>query len=226
MDPRRFSVDIELNEFPGLLDHTAFGEPDQIFPYLIPDATSVVWSTLPERSNREQWEVYSMGATGPSEVTVLPKLIYGTQDSADVMAALEIAAEAGNESAFLQAASAVDWSQRPAADFVRAVELALAAGAHLFARNLAARGAWLYPYHLQIYKMAALLAPPRIVKARNTLPAASVRADQAWLRHHADEYRGRWVALREGMLLADGATAREVWDCLESTDGVMLTKVV
>ncbi len=137
---------------------------------------------------------------------------------------LEIAAKRGNEAAFVQAAERIDWSQRPAVDFIRAVRLALAAGAHLLARNLAAQGAKLHPDHLELCKMANILAPPRIVNA-DILATPSVRANQAWLRHHADEFKGQWVALREGTLLAAGATAHGVWDHLESTDGVMLTKV-
>lgn len=139
-------------------------------------------------------------------------------------ATLEIAVEMGDETAFVRAAERVDWSQRPAVDFVRTVHLALAAGAHLLARNLATQGAKLYPDHSELRKMAHVLAPPRVVNA-DIPPTPAVRANQAWLRDHADEYKGQWVALREGTRLAAGATAREVWDRLESTDGVMLTKV-
>jgi hypothetical protein len=82
----------------------------------------------------------------------------------------------------------------------------------------------LHPNHLELRKMAHVLAPPRVINA-DILPAPSVRANQAWLRDHADEYKGQWVALQEGVLLAAGATAREVWDCLENTNGIMITKV-
>jgi len=141
-----------------------------------------------------------------------------------VEATLEIVAKIEDETAFMRAVERIDWSQRPAVDFVRAVHLALAAGAHLFARNLAAEGARLYPDHLELRKMAHVLAPPRVVDA-DISPTPSVRANQAWLRDYADGYKGQWVALQEGTLLAAGATAREVWDRVESPDGVMLTKV-
>jgi hypothetical protein len=146
------------------------------------------------------------------------------KDSGDGIVALEIAAEMADEATFVQAASGIDWLRRPAADFARAVQLALAAGAHLLARNLAAEGARLYPDHLELRKVAHVLAPPRVVNT-GVSSTPSVRANQTWLRDHADEHKGQWVALREGALLAAGATAREVWDSLESTDGIMLTKV-
>jgi len=146
------------------------------------------------------------------------------KDGGDGIGALEIAAEMDDETAFVQAAGEINWLQRPAADFARAVRLALAAGAHLLARNLAAQGAKLYPDHLELRKMANVLAPPRVVDD-DISPTPSVRANQAWLRDHGHEYKGQWVALREGTLLTAGATAREIWDRLESPDGIMLTKV-
>jgi hypothetical protein len=137
---------------------------------------------------------------------------------------LEIVAEAGDETAFVQAASEIDWSQRPATDFARAVRLALAAGAHLLARNLATQGARLYPTHLELEKMARVLAPPRVVRT-DIPPVPSLRANQEWLRVHGDEYRGQWVALRDGVLMAAAATARQLRAYLESTGNVLITKV-
>jgi len=227
MRPRLFSGDTELNEFRRLLDFTTFGRPDPYFHKLEVDTTSVsvIWILLPKVRKQERWQPYAVAVTGPSEVGVLLTAPDVTEDSEDVMAVLEIAAEMGDEAAFVRAAERIDWSQRPAVDFVRTVRLALAAGAHLVARNLATQGARLHPDHPELHKMAHILAPPRIVNA-DIPPTPSVRADQAWLRDHADEYKGQWVALREGTLLAVGAAAREVWGHLESTDDVMLTKVL
>ncbi|MFQ5595210.1 MAG: DUF5678 domain-containing protein [Anaerolineae bacterium] len=123
----------------------------------------------------------------------------------------------------IRAAMKIDWSTRPAADLARGVRLALAVGAHLFARNLASRGANMYPDHQELQKMAVVLGPPRVVREIPSDP--SVRANQAWLRDHADEYRGQWVAIRDGELLAVGETAREARNCLDSGAGVMLTRV-
>ena len=130
-----------------------------------------------------------------------------------------------DESAFVQATSEIDWSQRPAADFARAVRLALAAGAHLTARELADHGHRLRPNHDDLAKMARILAPPRVVRA-NLPPDSSVRANLEWMRAHAAGYRGRWVALKDGALLASAPTARELRDRLPTTDGLFLTRVV
>lgn len=162
--------------------------------------------------------------TGPYESFLWPAALDATQDTGDGMAALIIAAQEGDESAFVEAVNEIDWLQRSPADYARAVRLALAAGAHRLARKLADQGGERYPEHPALQKMARILAPPRVVEIEKP-STTSVRANQAWLRTHADRYKGQWVALRDGALLASAETARELKWRLESTDGVMLTRV-
>jgi len=115
-------------------------------------------------------------------------------------------ADAGDETAFAQAADGVDWSERTEGDFETAVRLALAAGAHGSARVLSAQGFAAFPESAILKKMATLLGPPRV-----GLPAEpSVAANQQWMRAHWEEYRGCWVALRDGNLLAVAPTLREI----------------
>ena len=154
-----------------------------------------------------------------------PTALDATEDGEDGIAVLEIAAEVGEETAFVQAASGIDWLQSPAADFARAVHLALTAGAHLLARKLANYGYRLYPHHAELAKMAHILAPPRVVRA-NLSPDPSVRVNLEWMRIHAAEYRGRWVALKDGVLLTTAPTACELKDQLPTTDGLFLTRVI
>lgn len=167
----------------------------------------------------------TMTPTGPSEATVLHTAIDATEDNGDGLAVLEIAAEACDETSFVQAANEIDWLQRPAADFTRAVRLALAAGAHLLARQLAHHGHRLYPRHEELAKMAQVLAPPRVVRT-SLPPDPSVRSNLEWLRAHAAEYRGQWVALKDGVLLASAPTARQLKDQLPTTDSLFLTRVI
>jgi hypothetical protein len=120
------------------------------------------------------------------------------------MARLEAAAEAStvfDVAPFAAAYEAVRWSERPADDYARAVHLALGIGAHLIARNLALEGAKRYPSHAELQKMAYILAPPKVTVSTRP-PDPSAKGNMAWLKKHWDEYRGRWVALRGGELLA------------------------
>jgi len=118
----------------------------------------------------------------------------------DGMAALQAAAEAKDELAFLTARKAIDWAARPAEDFVHAVQLALMAGAFVAARNLAAEGAERYSDHAELQKMAYILAPPKVTVVKGKTNT-TWKADRAWLKTHWDAYRGHWVALRNGELL-------------------------
>lgn len=229
MDARLLSGYAEVATFPIWGDATTLGKPDRAwgdFKAAMADSTTGVWIILPMvEGRRKQRPPSPVPATGPSEATVLPTALDATEDGGDSIAVLEIAAEVGEETVFVQAASEIDWLQRPAADFARAVHLALAAGAHLFARKLANYGYRLYPHHAELAKMAHILAPPRVVRA-NLPPDPSVRVNLEWMRAHAAEYRGRWVALKEGMLLASAPTARELRDQLPTTADLFLTRVI
>lgn len=228
MDARLLSDYAEVATFPIWGDATTLGKPDRAwrgFKAAMADSTTGVWIILPIVERRKQRPPSPVPATGPSEATVLPTALDATEDSGDSMAVLEIAAEVGEETVFIQAASEIDWLQRPAADLARAVHLALAAGAHLLARKLANYGYRLYPHHAELAKMAHILAPPRVVRA-NLSPDPSVRVNLEWMRIHAAEYRGRWVALKDGVLLTTAPTACELKDQLPTTDGLFLTRVI
>ena len=148
-----------------------------------------------------------------------------SEDGGDGMVALEIATQAGDERAFVQAASEIDWVQRSAADFVQTVRLALAAGAHLLADRLADNGHHLHPQHEELAIMAHILAPPRVVRTY-LAPDPSGRANSEWMDVCAAEYRGQWVALRDGIFLASAASARELKQQLPTIDGLFLTRVI
>ncbi len=228
METRLLSDYAETTLFPALMDSTAFPEPDRVwrdFKIAMADTTAVFWIIVPTVERQERRLPSPEVATGPSKTSILPQTLDVTEDREEGLAMLEIAAEAGDETAFVQAASAIDWSQRSAADFARTVRLALAAGAHLMARKLANQGHWLYADHEELAKMARILAPPRVVSA-NLPPDPSVRANLEWIRAHAAEYRGLWVALKEGVLLASASTARELRDQLPTTAGLFLTRVI
>jgi hypothetical protein len=207
------SVDLSKKRLAGWQSFTVILVENQTVP-------SLLWT---EREQERHTPPLQTG-TGPSDSTLLPVALDATQDRGDGLAALEVAAEVGNERAFARVAAEIDWLQRSAAEYARAVRLALATEAHLLARELADEGAKRYPDSQELQKMAHILAPPRVVRTEASIPG-SLAANRAWMRLHADEYRGKWVALRNGSLLAEAESAAEVWRSLESTEGVMLTRV-
>lgn len=226
------SIHADPGVFPFPLPVDAFGTSDGMRTNL-PSWPDLTWFSInamamirwiPPATKRFSGPFRASTVTGPSEATVFPTTLDATEDAGNGIAALAIAAEMGSEATFLQAANEIDWLQHPAADFAQAVRLALAAGAHLFARNLAAEGARLYPDHSELQKMARILAPPRVVST-DAPPSPSLRANQDWLRAHVNEYRGQWVALLDGSLVAVAPSARELKGRLDSTEGLMVTRV-
>jgi hypothetical protein len=144
--------------------------------------------------------------------------------SANGMARLEAATHAGDETAFLDARRAIDWSKRSAKDFCQAVRWALEAGAYRAATLLATEGAERFPRHAELAKMARILAPPKVIRS-DLPPDPSIAADMDWLRAHYDEYRGQWIALRNGQLLGTANSRSELADKIGDIRGVLLAPV-
>lgn len=141
-----------------------------------------------------------------------------------VMARLQATAEQGNERAFIQVCQTIDWQTKSADDHIAAIQLALAAGAHLAARHLALEAAQRFPDHAEIQKFAHVLAPPSVTKS--TLPAdPSVKANRDWLSTHGDSYRGQWVVLKNGQLLGAAAAPDALNAEVGNARGALLTKV-
>lgn len=141
-----------------------------------------------------------------------------------LLAFLEEVAEAEDEAAFLFIGKAIDWSGRTAEEFVRGIKLALKAGALLFARELSSEGVKRYPDHRELQKSARVLAQPKVIRS-DLPPVPSVKANREWLKEHAKDYRGRWIALRNGELKEDANSFDELVEKVGDTQGILLTKV-
>ena len=119
------------------------------------------------------------------------------------------ASQTMNESLFVAVAKSIDWGLRPVEDYLKVIQLALAAGAHLKARNLAMVGGERFSDHAEMQKYARILAPAKIVKS-HLPPDPEGAKDMRWLKEHHDEYRGQWVALLHGELLATASSLKEL----------------
>jgi hypothetical protein len=174
------------------------------------------------RLSRPEVEHWDIDAITTGADTALELAVVLAKD--DALARMESAATAGDERAFLSAKDEVDWEARPAIDFLRAVQLALSAGAHMAARNLATQGAARYPDDANLQKYAWLLAPPRVLRS-DAPPHPGLRANRDWLMAHGNEYRGRWVALHQGELLGVSDSLVALKELIGDTSNILLTKV-
>jgi hypothetical protein len=72
--------------------------------------------------------------------------------------------------------------------------------------------------------MLELLAPSKVVDSN--LPArASLARNMDWVRSSSDAFKGRWVALRDGQLVAHGTSVREVQQQVGSLRGLFVTRI-
>jgi len=122
---------------------------------------------------------------------------------------LEESAHAGDHQVFAAMVGAVDWSDRRPDELIVAIDLALSLEMAPLAIKLAQLGSCLFPGHERVQRAARVLAPP-VVRAVRAPRARGLGASMAWFREHASRYRGQWVAVREGKLLAAARSLEEL----------------
>jgi hypothetical protein len=109
-----------------------------------------------------------------------------------------------------------------------AIEEALKLGNSAEAIKLTKSGTELFPDNDHLSRVAKILAPPviRVIQNPQTQPFASSRK---WLREHAQQYKGQWVAVSEGILLGSAITMQALLTYLGpdlDRDNTLITKVL
>jgi hypothetical protein len=117
------------------------------------------------------------------------------------------------------------WEGMTKTDFVQSIRWALQMGVHQRARELAQRGHVRYPENEALAKLQWLTAPPRVLPEKVDADP-SIQKDQEWLAEASAPYRGQWVALRNGELVAAAPSARALKEKLGELKGYLITKVV
>ncbi len=161
----------------------------------------------------EVGSVYSGWYTGPERT--------GAWASDDLIPLLEQLASEVSARTFVNLVERVDWSVRRPDELTAAIDLALREERPTLATRLAQLGRQLFPHHERIERAACVLAPG---SARSTsLPLVEgLSTSRRWLREHADEYRGQWVAVREGELVAVAASLEQLGNTVDLEEGANL----
>ncbi len=110
-----------------------------------------------------------------------------------------------NSTAFVNALNSIKWQRVTAADFIRAIRMALSVGAHVAARRLAMEGADSYSDNTQLQKYARVLAPPKPLPKRERSDLQP-RANIEWLKANRERYKGQWVAIKNGAFVSSAPT--------------------
>jgi hypothetical protein len=139
---------------------------------------------------------------------------------------LEAFAKTENVDLFLSLLDTLMQSYRTGDEYLRAVQLCLSLELHAKARQLAFEGAGQYTEHQGLQRMKRLLGPAKVLYS--DLPAdPTAAANMDWLRQNADEYRGQYVAVKDGKLLAVARSYQELFQTTGPVKGkgILVTKV-
>lgn len=154
-----------------------------------------------------------------------------TTNNADLMSTwelvwLEKALKEGDTKEFTALWHQIDWAARQPSQIASAIRLAIAAEAPIFARALSVLGTELHPDDTELQTVSRVVAPP-IVTTRLESPRSDIRSDRDWVRANRLEYRGKWVALRNGELLAAAETVESLVDEVGDVrnTGILITQI-
>jgi hypothetical protein len=167
------------------------------------------------------------GATMTSETGTT--IIADGSDMTAILQQLEAAVEANDHRAFLAQIEGVDWSAHTPSDLLCAIQLALSLNLVWPARDLAKQGIQLFPDDEPLRRAARVFEPPTARMSRNNTPLKGIKESHNWLRDHAHEYRGQWIAVNQGRLLGAARTLdelRPIIDQAEDSRSTIVTKVL
>jgi hypothetical protein len=114
--------------------------------------------------------------------------------------ALEAAEQKNDRATFNRLFKTINWRERNAEELHRAIRLCISLEMVRFARELADLGMQLYPEDKMLARIAYVIAPPRVIGTR---PAKNLDlpASRKWLNENSSNFKGQWIAVREGKLL-------------------------
>ena len=115
---------------------------------------------------------------------------------------------------------------KTAEEFIKAADVEFERGDWNGAWKVAVEGLKYHPDHAELKKYAHILAPPKVTSVdRGGHP--EVRANREWMKENRARYRGQWVAIKNGQLLATGNSHDEVIAQVGpiKNTGILVTKV-
>lgn len=137
----------------------------------------------------------------------------------DLLQTLERNAFAQNYYAFLDAIEGVDWSERPPDHIVDAAKLAVTVGAPPLAMQLAQEAVRLFPDHPRCQWAARVIAPAKVIGTRpGTAASKGLSASMDWIADNTKAYRGTWVAVSHGTLVASASSFLALKEMIKDED--------
>jgi hypothetical protein len=208
---------------PGNSEQTFLGTAD-----VVQETTPPGWIlNLPAKPGIRCEEITSETLGGPASSTGISQPPTSDRSEGDrEMLLLEAAARADNGLIFVTILKSIRWDTRKAEDYNKAIRLALSAGYHPSAWKLSEEGAKRFPDDAELQRIWHIFAPSKAVIS--ALPSKiNASADILWLKENRAMYQGKWVALKDGNLLAVGEGFQELFDKVGNTKGrgILITLV-
>lgn len=129
----------------------------------------------------------------------------GSVDQGISLQRLTELAEREDRRAFGEHVSQIDWTLHSPEELTKTLDLTLRLELTQLAVQLGQVGRQLFPEHERVQRAAHVLSPPS-ARSIPATPTHGLAASRRWLREHEDEYRGRWVAVRDGTLLGTASS--------------------
>lgn len=140
---------------------------------------------------------------------------------------LNMTVEANDAYAFCSLINDLDWALYQPASLLQAIRFAVSLNLVQTARSLAATGQRLFPDDADLQQAARVLAPPAVHQHPASAPQG-IQESNDWLRDHAHEYRGQWVAVNQGAFLGAATSFKELRSLIEQAgnpDNAIVLKV-
>ena len=145
--------------------------------------------------------------------------------SAKLARLLQSKAKQGSQS-FAQTVQSIDWSLQSPELFLHAIDLALALDMSTVATQLARDGFRQFPNHARLQDAHTVLAPKN-ARTLDEVGDDGIADSMREANKQAEKYRGQWVALKEGEVLAAAATLKLLHSHLPLADRtILITKVL
>lgn len=145
----------------------------------------------------------------------------------DLIDLLQETMASGSPKAFMDVIEKIDWDTLPTPTPIKeAVDLALKKGYHTLAVKLAAKGHQLFPEDTDLQKVAKVLAPSKVIRT-GIPPVEGLQESMKWLKENRNQYKGQWVAVKDGILLGHAQSRARLSEMLADLDisDTIITKV-
>lgn len=139
---------------------------------------------------------------------VAEKKVSGNFDI-EVLSALNETGRQKKRREFFSFVENIDWSVHGPTELRHALDVALFLDMVPLSRELAQKGVDLFPGNSDFQYFVKVLAPPKVI---GTSPAKKrhFAPSYEWLNNNADKYRGHWLAVCRGKLVATSLTYKDL----------------